>query len=183
MKLNVIVEEKRGVISITSEQFIIEELKAHICQKMGLEHSEYKTKVVCGSNPSLELIRNPTLSFNDTKKQSFLDYSNAKIIIFDMLREEWKNVEIETFEDITANAKRLSKSEQKKFNISKYEKVSYFDFQYPFFLAIKSSEVYLIIARKEDGKTLSIVTDISIVNLFNIKTASYAHGKPKKVYG
>jgi hypothetical protein len=68
MKLNVIVEEKRGVISITSEQFIIEELKAHICQKMGLEHSEYKTKVVCGSNPSLELIKNPAFSFNTTKE-------------------------------------------------------------------------------------------------------------------
>jgi len=69
MELSIIIEDKKGVINITSEQFIIEDLKAHICSKMGLEQKEYKVAVKCGLNPSLELIRIPSLKMEEPKQQ------------------------------------------------------------------------------------------------------------------
>jgi hypothetical protein len=148
---------------------------------MGLEHSEYKTKVVCGSNPSLELIKNPAFSFNTTKattkpttkKQPH--FKSVELDILNMLREKWEDVEIETFEDITKEAKRLSKSEQQRLNISehrgelnilRYDKISYFDYKYPFYLAIEDNIIYLLIIRTVSGKA------ISIKKLFNIKSDS-----------
>jgi hypothetical protein len=57
MKLNVIVSKKVGVINIASNSFVLEDLKAHICKKMNLDPTEYKSKILCGMSPSLELIR------------------------------------------------------------------------------------------------------------------------------
>lgn len=80
MELQVIIGQKRGVIEITSEQFIIEDLKAYICSKMDLEQSEYKVKFKCDSSPSLELISVSTstnFSFRDNQAP-LLDIDSSK---------------------------------------------------------------------------------------------------------
>lgn len=59
MKLEVIVNKKRGVINITSEQFIIEDLKSHVCKKLELSESDFKVKIHFGECPSMELIKQP----------------------------------------------------------------------------------------------------------------------------
>jgi len=89
MELSIIIEDKKGVINITSEQFIIEDLKAHICSKMGLEQSEYKVAVRCGLNPSLELIRVPSLKMVSDGLGYNLNGEQNKDIA-DVIREEQK---------------------------------------------------------------------------------------------
>ncbi|CAA6807005.1 MAG: Unknown protein [uncultured Sulfurovum sp.] len=78
MKLDVIANGKRGVINITSEQFIIEDLKTHVCKKLELIESDFKVKVSCGDSPSIELVKVPSLSFNQKENlKSEVEVINA----------------------------------------------------------------------------------------------------------
>jgi len=71
MKLDVIVNGQRGVINITSEQFIIEDLKTHVCKKLELSENDFKVKVACGNSPSIELIKTPNLSMRKETAKTF----------------------------------------------------------------------------------------------------------------
>ena len=91
MKLEVIVNKKRGVINITSEQFIIEDLKSHVCKKLELSESDFKVKVSCGDSPSIELVKKPSISLpkhlniiNNSfeKPQEVLYYDGRKAFLY-----------------------------------------------------------------------------------------------------
>jgi hypothetical protein len=56
MKLEVNINKKVGVINITSNSFVLEDLKAHICKKMKLEESDFKMKISFGDVARVELI-------------------------------------------------------------------------------------------------------------------------------
>ena len=61
MKINVNINKKIGVINITSNSFILEDLKAHICTKLNLNVDEYKMKMSLQGFISVELIEVPTI--------------------------------------------------------------------------------------------------------------------------
>jgi len=66
MKLNILVNGKTGIINLTHSTFIVEDLKAHICKKMGLDANSYKMKIDFSFN-HIELIQtkgNPSFSSN-----------------------------------------------------------------------------------------------------------------------
>ena len=86
MKLEVIVNKKRGVINITSEQFIIEDLKSHVCKKLELSESDFKVKIHFGECPSMELIKRPSLMI-DVPNQA-LELDSNKIV------SDWRKMTI-----------------------------------------------------------------------------------------
>jgi len=56
MKLEININQKIGVINITSNSFVLEDLKAHICKKINVTPSDYKMKMILGDTPRVELI-------------------------------------------------------------------------------------------------------------------------------
>lgn len=85
MKLDVIANGKRGVINITSEQFIIEDLKAHVCTKLNLNESDFKVKIHLGECPSMELVKQLS-TFN--RVEVFNRFDNHKKILESILSKQ-----------------------------------------------------------------------------------------------
>ena len=56
MKLEVNISKKIGVISITSNSFVLEDLKTHICKKMKLDENDFKMKISFDNVPKVEMI-------------------------------------------------------------------------------------------------------------------------------
>jgi len=109
MKIDILIDNQKGVINITSEQFIIEDLKAHICKKMSLDEANYKIKVSCATSPSLELVKVPSFSLNQTKKATNKNVETKELI---GVRHEVGVIhwDIATYQYPINNADELSKN-------------------------------------------------------------------------
>jgi len=83
MKINININKKIGVINITSDSFILEDLKAHICNKLKLNSDNYKMKMNLEGGLSVELIQ---ISSKSKAKQ---DTFNLKgLITHHQIKEE-----------------------------------------------------------------------------------------------
>jgi len=108
MKLNILVNGKIGTINLTHSTFIVEDLKAHICKKMGLDVNSYKMKIDFSFN-HIELIQtkgNPSFSSNQVRGV----FTDEEIIT-----ELWKTVNRHTGDEkdlkliFSQKTKRLDK--------------------------------------------------------------------------
>jgi len=175
MELSIIIEDKKGVINITSEQFIIEDLKAHICSKMGLEQSEYKVAVKCGLSPILELVKVPSLKMKVEKKEEHKkDYTEVREGIKQELRSHWDGLKLVADIDIMriTNATENTREEMAIIREYKYriviEMKSKNNEQY--FVGLKKSEVYLIFPRSERNNSLSFIKLFDMKNQKSVDT-------------
>ena len=91
MKINININKKIGVINITSDSFILEDLKAHICNKLKLDSDNYKMKMILKGGLSVELIQ------TSSKQRAEQDTLNLKgLITHHQIKEEL----LKSFSDI-----------------------------------------------------------------------------------
>ena len=97
MKINVIVNGKIGVMNLTHSTFIVEDLKAHICNKIGLDVDNYKLKIDFNGD-SIELVQtksNPSFSSNQQKEEPKESNDKSEATITSIINKLWKIHSIE----------------------------------------------------------------------------------------
>ncbi len=70
MRLEVNISKKLGVINITSNSFVLEDLKTYICKKMKLNETDFKMKISFGDVPKVDMI--------EVKKESIISKKQDK---------------------------------------------------------------------------------------------------------
>lgn len=89
MKINVIVNGKIGVMNLTHSTFIVEDLKAHICNKIGLDVDSYKLKIDFNGD-SIELVQtksNP--SFPSNQHDPYREVKRLEKEILSKIKEKY----------------------------------------------------------------------------------------------
>ena len=102
MKLNILVNGKTGIINLTHSTFIVEDLKAHICKKMGLDANSYKMKIDFSFN-HIELIQtkgNPSFSSNQKTNKKKVNIKLIQWNIEDELRKLWESTSLANLNEL-----------------------------------------------------------------------------------
>lgn len=153
MELQVIINQKKGVINITSEQFIIEDLKAHVCAKLNLNENDFKVKVACGNSPSIELVKVPSFSFNQKEtKDNKVKYSKLEKEAITQLRNKWNGKAMDCDYDINEEHPSLDKKLYESYNLSnRFRRVFKWFMENNkdyFFVCLDNTSVYLKINKE-----------------------------------
>jgi hypothetical protein len=174
MKLNVIANGKTGIINLTHSTFIVEDLKAHICKKMGLSIGDYKLKIDFGGD-SIELVQtkaNP--SFSSNQKESTKSKGNLKLAQWEIkeeLRKHWRKYKLENDADILSVGKRhLSDDMKHSVNASKLRLAvkANTKTKYTYYVGLKGSEVHygVLLDEKVQYKKIFDMRDSESINDF-----------------